>query len=57
MKVSRFERLRKNGLGVVSSLAFFFGSMLFLPHFADYATAGVWLFMAGSVLMFVDTVW
>lgn len=48
------QRFRKNGLGLVSSLSFFFGSTLFLPTFADYATAGVWLFMFGSALMFID---
>jgi hypothetical protein len=41
-------------LGTLSSLAFFFGSMLFLPTFANYATIGVWLFMLGSALMFIE---
>ncbi|MGQ8365020.1 YrhK family protein [Glaciecola sp. 1036] len=40
----------------MASLSFFFGSTLFLPTFADYATIGVWLFMLGSALMFVDLI-
>lgn len=43
---------------VINALAcasFFFGSMLFLPKFSDYATQGVWLFMLGSVLMFLTS--
>ncbi|WP_231378641.1 hypothetical protein [Idiomarina loihiensis] len=30
--------------------------MLFLPTFASYATVGVWLFMTGSALMFIDII-
>ncbi|RUR30621.1 YrhK family protein [Vreelandella nanhaiensis] len=41
-----------NLLGILSSLCFFFGSFLFLPAFAAYATAGVWCFVAGSLIMF-----
>ena len=41
-------------LGTLSSLAFFFGSMMFLPTFTNYATIGVWLFMLGSALMFIE---
>lgn len=29
---------------VVSSVAFLLGSLLFLPRFSPYATAGVWMF-------------
>ncbi|MCC2616231.1 YrhK family protein [Aestuariibacter halophilus] len=46
---------KRNTLGIISSLAFFFGSMLFLPQFGQYAIIGVWLFMGGSGLMFIDT--
>ena len=46
----------KKLIGMVSSLCFFFGSMLFLPVFSPYSTLGVWLFMAGSAIMFVDVV-
>lgn len=56
MKTTLFQRIKNNILGVIASLAFFFGSMLFLPTFAEYATIGVWLFMTGSVLMLIDTV-
>ncbi|QJR81282.1 YrhK family protein [Alteromonas pelagimontana] len=45
-----------NGINILASLAFFFGSALFLPRFAQYATVGVWLFMTGSLLMFVVSV-
>nr|WP_074398476.1 MULTISPECIES: YrhK family protein [unclassified Halomonas] len=42
-----------NLLGILSSLCFFFGSFLFLPMFAVYATLGVWCFIAGSLIMFI----
>ncbi|EKE85246.1 YrhK family protein [Idiomarina xiamenensis] len=54
MKIALAERLPAKLLAILSSLSFFFGSMLFLPSFADYATVGVWAFMAGSALMFID---
>ncbi|MDQ7729843.1 YrhK family protein [Halomonas sp. SpR8] len=41
-----------NLLGLLSSL-FFFGSLLFLPAFAIYATVGVWCFVMGSLIMFI----
>lgn len=56
MKATLVQRLQKNTLGVLASLSFFFGSMLFLPTFASYATVGVWLFMTGSALMFIDII-
>ena len=56
MQTTIFNRLKTNLLSIVASLAFFFGSMLFLPTFAEFATIGVWLFMTGSALMFIDTV-
>ncbi|MBR9790193.1 MAG: hypothetical protein GYB58_00455 [Gammaproteobacteria bacterium] len=52
--MNMIKRARQNTLGVTASLCFFFGSTLFLPVFGDYATVGVWLFMAGSALMFAD---
>ena len=54
MKTNRNKIIIEKGLGLLSSLAFFFGSMMFLPNFAEHATIGVWLFMAGSALMFID---
>lgn len=42
-----------NLLGLLSSLFFFFGSLLFLPAFASYATVGVWCFVMGSLIMFI----
>ncbi len=56
MKATFLQRLQKNTLGILASLSFFFGSMLFLPTFASYATVGVWLFMTGSALMFIDII-
>lgn len=49
------ERVQKNKLSVAACLCFFWGSTLFLPAFSLYATVGVWLFMAGSLLMLFDT--
>lgn len=42
-----------NLLGLLSSLFFFFGSLLFLPTGAIYATVGVWCFVMGSLTMFI----
>ena len=42
-----------NLLGLLSSLFFFFGSLLFLLAFASYATVGVWCFVMGSLIMFI----
>ncbi|WP_386078224.1 YrhK family protein [Vreelandella sp. F11] len=42
-----------NLLGLLSSLFFFFGSLLFLPAFVSYATVGVWCFVMGSLIMFI----
>jgi len=39
----------------LSSLSFLGGSILFLPAFADYSEAGVWCFIAGSLLMLGTT--
>ncbi|RUO63958.1 YrhK family protein [Pseudidiomarina planktonica] len=54
MKIS--EQVQSKLLSLFSSLCFFFGSMLFLPNFANYATLRVWLFMLGSALMFIDII-
>ncbi|MFS1701752.1 YrhK family protein [Alteromonas sp. AMM-1] len=45
----------KNKKLVVASLCFLFGSTLFLPQLANFATIGVYLFMLGSLLMLIDT--
>ncbi len=42
-----------NLLGLLSSLCFFIGSLLFLPTSAIYATIGVWCFVMGSLIMFI----
>ncbi len=49
------KQVQNNRLGVAACLCFFWGSTLFLPAFSKFATAGVWLFMAGSLLMLFDT--
>lgn len=54
MKTRLALRLPKKLLSILASLAFFVGSTLFLPVFADYSTVGVWAFMTGSALMLVD---
>ena len=41
------------GIGVTGNLLFVIGSVLFLPHFDAEQTIGVWMFIAGSALMFV----
>ena len=43
-----------NKFNLAASLAFFFGSTMFLPQFSQFATTGVYLFMLGSALMFID---
>lgn len=48
------ERPKTDVIGILASLSFFFGSTLFLPSFAAYSTVGVWLFMVGSALLFID---
>ncbi len=40
-------------LGLVGNVAFFGGSILFLPAFEPWKTVGVWLFVFGSALMMV----
>ncbi|PQA85771.1 hypothetical protein CW354_21810 [Marinicaulis flavus] len=40
-------------LGLVGNLAFFIGSIFFLPALEPYKTAGVWLFIAGSFGMLI----
>lgn len=54
MQNTEDERPKIDILGILASLSFFFGSMLFLPKFAAYSTVGVWLFMIGSALLFID---
>jgi len=40
-------------IGLAGNLAFFAGSILFLPALESLKVVGVWLFIAGSFLMFV----
>ncbi|RKF22562.1 hypothetical protein D6851_04915 [Altericroceibacterium spongiae] len=40
-------------IGLVGNCAFFIGSIFFLPDFEAWKTAGVWLFIGGSLLMLV----
>jgi hypothetical protein len=40
-------------VGLLGNIAFVVGSVLFLPTFEPIKTIGVWLFIAGSFLMFV----
>lgn len=54
MQNTEDERPKTDVIGILASLSFFFGSTLFLPNFAAYATVGVWLFMIGSALLFID---
>ncbi|WP_334020516.1 YrhK family protein [Alteromonas sp. S015] len=48
------DKAQNNKLGLAACLCFFCGSSLFLPAFSKFATVGVWLFMAGSLLMLFD---
>ncbi|WP_338244040.1 YrhK family protein [Aurantiacibacter hainanensis] len=41
------------GVGLLGNLLFVLGSILFLPQFEPWKVTGVWLFIAGSTLMFV----
>ena len=40
-------------LGLFGNVAFFIGSILFLPTLEPYKVIGVWLFIGGSALMFI----
>jgi len=40
-------------LGLSGNLAFFVGSILFLPRYEAYKTLGVWLFIVGSFFMLI----
>lgn len=42
-------------LGLIGNFSFFIGSVLFLPSLERYKTTGVWLFILGSLLMFVGS--
>jgi len=43
-------------LGVFGNIAFFVGSVLFLPRFEEYLVTGVWLFILGSGFMLIGAV-
>lgn len=43
------------GLGLLGNVAFFAGSILFLPVFDHLQTIGVWLFILGSGLMLIGS--
>lgn len=38
-------------VGLLGNIAFFLGSIMFLPEFEPWKTTGVWLFIVGSFLM------
>lgn len=40
-------------IGLVGNVAFFIGSILFLPRFEPLKTVGVWLFIVGAGLMMI----
>lgn len=42
-----------NGLGLFGNVAFFAGSILFLPRFEPLKTWGVWLFIVGAGFMLI----
>ncbi len=43
-------------LGLLGNIAFFVGSILFLPHFEMYKTLGVWFFIFGAFFMLLGSV-
>ncbi len=40
-------------LGLLGNLAFFIGSVLFLPSLESWQIIGVWLFIVGSLFMLI----
>jgi hypothetical protein len=44
-----------SGIGLFGNVTFLAGSVLFLPAFEPLKTLGVWLFIAGAVLMLIGT--
>lgn len=42
-------------LGLTGNIAFFVGSILFLPALEAYKTLGVWLFIVGAFLMTIGS--
>lgn len=43
-------------LGLIASISFTVGSILFLPAYSEHATMGVWAFISGSLLLFTASV-
>lgn len=43
-------------LGLFGNIAFFIGSILFLPRFEPFKTAGVWLFIVGAFFMMIGAI-
>lgn len=43
-------------LGLLGNIAFFVGSILFLPTFESYKIVGVWLFIIGSFFMMIGAI-
>jgi len=43
-------------VGAIGNFTFFVGSIFFLPSFDGLLTAGVWLFISGSLLMLVGAI-
>ncbi|MGF1450960.1 MAG: YrhK family protein [Opitutales bacterium] len=44
------------GIGLVGNIAFFVGSIFFLPRFEHIQVWGTWLFIVGAFLMAVGSV-
>lgn len=44
-----------SAINLLAGVAFFVGSTLFLPALAAYSTMGVYCFMAGSLLLIIET--
>ncbi|WP_218355024.1 YrhK family protein [Alteromonas lipotrueiana] len=43
-------------LGLFGNVAFFAGSILFLPAFEAYKVTGVWLFIGGAFFMLLGSI-
>ncbi|MGF1553998.1 MAG: YrhK family protein [Paracoccaceae bacterium] len=43
------------GLGNLGNIAFFVGSIFFLPSLEEYKLAGVWLFIVGALFMMIGS--
>ncbi|MAR91773.1 MAG: YrhK family protein [Pseudomonadota bacterium] len=43
-------------LGLIGNVAFFVGSVLFLPQLEPWKVVGTWLFIVGSFLMMIGSI-